>query len=218
MNTNCLRWLPLALAVIVLLLGSGCSAKSPAVDVVGYVAPPVSKSSAQSTPAASAIRRPTHVPLAARQGATTVGGQTGSGGAANSAVDTTADKGGSALDPAVAAVPADPLSTPEAFAPTTVDGNTSQSPRARRSTRVATPGHVPGEVDASVGRFVTSDSRSTRYFYARADARWHQIRAIHQKWFASVEDLLKAYPNRVPRPPRSRPTLAPSTPTPTLTG
>jgi hypothetical protein len=55
---------------------------------------------------------------------------------------------------------------------------------------------VPGQVSESQGQFVTSSSRTSRYYYARDDNGWHRIHADHRIWFASEEDLKNAFPAR----------------------
>jgi hypothetical protein len=54
-----------------------------------------------------------------------------------------------------------------------------------------------GQVPEAQGTFVTSNSRSSRYYYARDDNGWHRIRSDHRIWFANEGDLKKAFPGRV---------------------
>jgi hypothetical protein len=62
----------------------------------------------------------------------------------------------------------------------------------------ATPAtDIAGNVTEAQGRFVTSSSRSSRYYYARGDSGWHRIHPDHQVWFASEDDLKNAFPGRI---------------------
>jgi hypothetical protein len=61
-----------------------------------------------------------------------------------------------------------------------------------------------GEVPATDGLFVTSASRSSKYYYSREDTGWHRIKPENQIWFRSEADLLRAFPRRALHAMRSR--------------
>ena len=214
--SNVPHWRDASLVAIVVALAavSGCAGAPPSVDLVSYSASPVSAASPSNATRTITIKRPTRTSAVARQDSTPTAGLADV--KPNDISVTAADS--NQIDPS-AALADQAVSVDAATPPAVVQSTARLSPassRTPRGRRTPTPGIVPGEVDASVGLFVTSDSKSTRYFYARADSRWHRIRAIHQKWFASIANLLKAFPNRAPPAPRTpRPTAIRRTPTPT---
>ena len=76
------------------------------------------------------------------------------------------------------------------------------------------PGAVvyPGQVAEADGRYVTSSSRSDRYYYSVDEKSWDRIRADHRVWFRTIDDLLRAFPDRIAYTGRSP--RATRTPTP----
>lgn len=115
--------------------------------------------------------------------------------------------------------PADPA-TPTAAPPvaTSIDLNPSAianpTPSAVPATDTPTPGAsvaiatasptsagspasgFPGQVSADQGQFVTTSSKTSKYYYARDDKGWHRIHADHQVWFLTADALLRAFPGR----------------------
>jgi hypothetical protein len=76
------------------------------------------------------------------------------------------------------------------------------------------PGAVvyPGQVAEADGRYVTSSSRSARYYYSVDEKSWDRIGADHRVWFRTIDDLLRAFPDRIAYTGRSP--RATRTPTP----
>jgi hypothetical protein len=107
----------------------------------------------------------------------------------------------------VADTPIAAVDTPQSSSTPSRRGPTATS-RSRGPTPTRTP--FPGEVSASQGVFVTSDSKRSKYYYARDDKGWHRIKEDHQVWFRTAEALLRAFPGREPHPYR--------TPTPSAGG
>jgi hypothetical protein len=70
----------------------------------------------------------------------------------------------------------------------------------------------PGQVVEAEGRYVTSNSRSARYYYSVDEKSWDRIHADHRVWFKTVDDLLRAFPGRIAYTGRSP--RATRTPTP----
>ena len=53
-----------------------------------------------------------------------------------------------------------------------------------------------GAVSATEGQWVTSKDRSTRYYAPKNSNYWQTWVESNRVWFRTLEDLLRAFPNR----------------------
>jgi hypothetical protein len=106
---------------------------------------------------------------------------------------------------------ATPTAPSEPGVTSSLPDSTGASPTATATLAAAAPATIAGAVPADQGTFVTSDSKTARYYYSRDDNGWHRIHADHQVWFRTADDLLRAFPNRVLHAaPTRRPTRTPT--------
>jgi hypothetical protein len=80
--------------------------------------------------------------------------------------------------------------------PQSAIGTADTTPTTTTVVRGVMPAPVVGAVPRGQGQFVTSDSRDAKDYYALADPAWARIHPDHRVWFATVADLLRAYPGR----------------------
>ena len=112
---------------------------------------------------------------------------------------------------AIATVPPAPATV--AVAPAAAPGGSVPVQTPVPAAPVA-PGAVvyPGQVAEADGRYVTSSLRSARYYYSVDEKSWDRIGADHRVWFRTIDDLLRAFPDRIAYTGRSP--RATRTPTP----
>lgn len=214
------RTASLAASLIVLLVFAGCAGQSPPQVVVSYASTPAPPllAPAVATPTAGRLR-PTRIPTdlppirPTRPGPTVLpttldtpatiatpflveptplatAAQTGA------PPDAASDDTPPSVSPSPAAEIANPSPTVDVV--TRASTATGVSPSATStSSSLAGPTGIPGQVPESQGQFVTSSSRSSRYYYARADTGWRRIHPDHRAWFLTAEALLRAFPGRV---------------------
>jgi hypothetical protein len=174
-----------AFATIAVLVA--CGGQPPPPVVVEYSATPsaVRVKPLSTAPSQPPLRRPTRNPILA----------TAADGEAESSAVATAPGGATTTDLATVSTTA-PTETPT---PDDLEDE-AEPPSSTAVTAVVTPtisvGPLAGQVPESQGQFVTSNSRSSRYYYAKDDAGWHRIRPDHQVWFATADALLAAFPGR----------------------
>lgn len=54
--------------------------------------------------------------------------------------------------------------------------------------------------ETPAGAWVTSSYRTAKYYYAASDPRWQELSPQYRVWFATKDDLVRAFPDRLPAP------------------
>jgi hypothetical protein len=95
-----------------------------------------------------------------------------------------------AVDPSVPAAGPAILST----APGVPTGSTVSTAGTGSASDTAT---YRGQVAEADGVYVTSSSRSAHYYYSVDEKSWDRIHTENRVWFRTVDDLQRAFPDRI---------------------